>query len=273
MRTAFRQRSKPARGAKLLALLAVSAAAFLSSCAVGVPKQTSGVTLTAATLHGDIYSTSHGTTEYWWRYGGTPTYGLKTPDRTVVINDESAHPVSEPIGGLASNTTYHFQLCARDEEEVPPRTNCSRDQTFSTASAIGGSRIAGVVGAGTIFAMDPDGSDRTLLNDSGRFAWPAWSPDGSKIAFAGTTSSIFDSEVFVMDADGSDQTRLTSNPASDGDPAWSPDGGRIAFTSGRDGNNEIYVMDADGSDQTRLTDDGVPTGDPAWSPVPVTSSS
>ena len=73
---------------------------------------------------------------------GRPRDGSETPHRTIAIHDESADPVSEPLSGLAPNTTYHVQLCARDGEESPPRTNCSKDETFSTLSAIGSSRIA-----------------------------------------------------------------------------------------------------------------------------------
>src|SRR5215211_1649420 len=116
--------------------------ALLAGCAVGAPSPTTGVSQTGATLRGNVYSSFDGNTEYWWIYGGSPAYGQSTPHRTIAIHDEDPHPVSEPLTGLAPNTTYHFQLCARDAEESPPRTNCSVDQTFSTTSAIGGSRIA-----------------------------------------------------------------------------------------------------------------------------------
>jgi Tol biopolymer transport system component len=95
---------------------------------------------------------------------------------------------------------------------------------------------------------------------------PAWSPDGSKIAFQ-TDRTGNGVEVFVMNADGSSPVNLTNDPGSfNARPAWSPDGARIAFTSGRDGNLEIYVMNADGSGQTRLTNDPELDSYPVWSP-------
>ena len=113
--------------------------------------------------------------------------------------------------------------------------------------------------------MDADGSNPTRLTDNpGLDADPAWSPDGTKIAFASFRDG--NQEVYVMDADGSNPTRLTDNPASDIVPAWSPDGTKIAFASRRDGNPEVYVMDADGSNPTRLTDNPTFDGVPAWSP-------
>ncbi len=93
---------------------------------------------------------------------------------------------------------------------------------------------------------------------------PAWSPDGSRIAF--TSDRDGDAEVFVMNADGTHQAQLTENDEWDGAAAWSPDGSRIAFKSDRDGNDEVYVMNADGAGQTRLTVNPGTDSAPAWSP-------
>ncbi len=93
---------------------------------------------------------------------------------------------------------------------------------------------------------------------------PAWSPDGTRIAFG--SPSDRSPEIYVFDSDGSDLDRLTNNSAADWWPTWSPDGARIAFASTRDGSAEIYVMDADGGDVERLTNSGGVNGWPAWSP-------
>ena len=52
-----------------------------------------------------------------------------------------------------------------------------------------------------------------LTNDRADDSHPAWSPDGSRIAF--TSGRHGNSEIYVMDADGSNQTRLTNNPAEE----------------------------------------------------------
>ena len=91
---------------------------------------------------------------------------------------------------------------------------------------------------------------RKLTSNDATDGEPAWSPDGSKIAFS--TGRDGQSEVYVMDADGSNQTNLTNNVAYDAEPTWSPDGKKIAFVSLRDGHPEIYVMDGGGG-QTNLT--------------------
>src|SRR2546428_8834629 len=78
-----------------------------------------------------------------------------------------------------------------------------------------------------------------LTTDPGDDSEPAWSPDGTKIAFS--TSRDLDPaclqdpngfcnyEIYVMNADGSNQTRLTHESLPDVAPAWSPDGAKIVY--------------------------------------------
>jgi len=130
-------------------------------------------------------------------------------------------------------------------------------------------RLDGVVvfsAEGDIWSMRADGSRRRqLTTHPGDDLDPAWSPDGTRIAFRSHRDG--DEEVYVMDADGAHERNLTRNPTSDYSPAWSPDGRLIAFASDRDGDpNEIYVMDADGSDPVRVTDNPGIDEYPTWSP-------
>jgi Tol biopolymer transport system component len=106
-----------------------------------------------------------------------------------------------------------------------------------------------------------------LTHSSALESEPAWSPDGSQIAFSFVSGGF--GNVFVMNADGTGARNVTNQADSfNTKPTWSPDGSRIAFYSDRDGDNEIYVVKADGSGpQTNLTNSPT-TGDfgPAWSP-------
>jgi dipeptidyl aminopeptidase/acylaminoacyl peptidase len=81
----------------------------------------------------------------------------------------------------------------------------------------------------------PDGSHRSGPLVTG--LQPAWSPDGSRIAYVASVNGI--SQLFVMNADGSGATQLTHTPDPDdgggsGVPKWSPDGTKLAFETNQD---------------------------------------
>jgi dipeptidyl aminopeptidase/acylaminoacyl peptidase len=113
-----------------------------------------------------------------------------------------------------------------------------------------------------IYTILPDGSDRRQLTSTTDGASnPAWSADGTKIAFNCVHGFTF--EICTMNADGSGLRQLTPTDGLDGSqPVWSPDGTKIAFLTNRD----IYVMNADGSGVSRLTNDAYIEFAPAWSP-------
>jgi len=94
---------------------------------------------------------------------------------------------------------------------------------------------------------------------------PAWSPDGTRIAFA-SNSGLTRYDIFVASADGSSVTRLGGTAADDSQPSWSPDGSQIVFTSQATGDGDLYVMNADGSNLRRLTKRKERDGNPDWSP-------
>lgn len=102
-------------------------------------------------------------------------------------------------------------------------------------------------------------------------AEPAWSPDGTKIAFVlGPPEHLGayagDGDIYLMNADGTRLIRLTEGLRAAG-PAWSPDGTQIVFT--QDQGTSLVVMNADGTGARELRLDGEaypPYQLPAWSP-------
>ncbi len=125
-----------------------------------------------------------------------------------------------------------------------------------------------------LYVTNPDGTGLTKLPSVPGDTDPAWSPDGSKIAFVRFREG--GAGIWVMNADGTGLRRITDGgPDVDGTdlaPAWSPDGSRIAFArEGRPakaatGNTDIYVVNADGTDLVRLADDPMMEYAPTWSP-------
>jgi Tol biopolymer transport system component len=70
---------------------------------------------------------------------------------------------------------------------------------------------------------------------------PAWSPDGSRIAFDTTRDG--NREVYVINADGTGLVDVSNHESSDYAPAWSPDGTQLTFTSTRAGQVDIWAVD------------------------------
>lgn len=92
---------------------------------------------------------------------------------------------------------------------------------------------------------------------------PAWSSDGTKIAFSSARSGH--NEIWVSDDSGGRLRQVTSF-GSDTSPCWNPKtNAQIAFVSGRTGEPQIYIMDQDGSNVQRMTDGGYAVS-PSWSP-------
>lgn len=94
---------------------------------------------------------------------------------------------------------------------------------------------------------------------------PAWSQDGSRIAYHGCDVRGDHCAIWVMQPGGFNPAQLTTDP-SDTAPAWSPDGSQVAFVSARAGNWEIYVADIATGQEQRLTEDTAVDIAPTWSP-------
>jgi len=95
---------------------------------------------------------------------------------------------------------------------------------------------------------------------------PAFSPDGTRVAFTRAFSGIF-----VMRANGTRLTRLTDG-GDDHFPVWAPDGTRIAFlrptasSPTKGGSFKLFVMNANGRRQHVLRLAPHPAGRPSWLP-------
>jgi Tol biopolymer transport system component len=122
-----------------------------------------------------------------------------------------------------------------------------------------------------IYVMNADGTGITrLTNDAALDLYPAYSPDGRRIAFVSTRDhpdGTNNTDLYVMDADGTNVTRLTSQDGGLIYPSWDPHGRHIAFSvSNSVAANGIFVINPDGTGLNQLTfGDGTDLM-PSWSP-------
>ena len=123
----------------------------------------------------------------------------------------------------------------------------------------------GLIGNLWLASLSPDlrkteGSPRPLTSETGKIARPAFSPDGTQIAFdRGRPGNPTD--IWVMDADGKNFTSLTTAPTEDNLPSWFPDGSRVAFLSDRNGRIAIWSVGIRDKQESLLLD---PAQDVDW---------
>src|SRR5688572_23830078 len=71
---------------------------------------------------------------------------------------------------------------------------------------------------------------------------PAWSPDGTQIAFISLRDDTF-KNLYLMDSEGHNLRRLTDHDNDVSLPVWSPDGEKIAYLVASDPLNGLYIFD------------------------------
>ncbi len=117
---------------------------------------------------------------------------------------------------------------------------------------------------GDIHVLDPsDGSTAKVIDEAFN---PAFSPDGSTIAFDATWAGP--RRIWMTDQRGRNPRQLTtdaSEAVAHVSPTWSPDGARIAFRRVEKTRADIEMINIDGQSATRLTNDGFNDIDPEWS--------
>ncbi len=105
---------------------------------------------------------------------------------------------------------------------------------------------------------------RKIMDDTAVATEPAFSPDGSRIAFTSTRDG--QPEIYIMDADGTGAGRLTNSPGADGDASFTADGQAVVFHSQRTGHRQIFLQPITSSDAVQLTQEPADNSQPTVSP-------
>ncbi|WP_347987125.1 Tol-Pal system beta propeller repeat protein TolB [Methylomonas sp. AM2-LC] len=111
---------------------------------------------------------------------------------------------------------------------------------------------------------DADGfNPRTIAESPEPIMAPAWSPDGSKIAYVSFHTKR--SEIYVQTLANGQRESVSSFHGINGAPSFSPDGGSLALTLSKDGSPDIYVLNLASRNLSRLTTSMAIDTEPSWS--------
>ena len=195
--------------------------------------------------------------------------------RRIAFASNRAHP-EQACEGVSPNCDYDIYVMNGDGTNVK-RLTATPGNDREPYWSPDGRRIVfastrddvGPAGDGrynaNLYVMNADGSAQArITNDPGLDSQPAWSPDGTAIAFyrAECEFSCGMRHVFRVAPDGGGLLQLTGDSSSEWKPDWSPDGAKIVFQ--REAfSNAFWTMNPDGTAQTRIPGTHL---DPAWSP-------
>ncbi len=131
-----------------------------------------------------------------------------------------------------------------------------------------GTRIAYVNRQGRKFSLlvaDSDGyNEQTVLAQNEPIMSPAWSPDGSHLAYVSFETGR--ATIYVQSLYTNQRLVLANFRGSNSAPAWSPDGKQLAIVLTRDGSSQIYLVRSDGSGVRRISFSGAIDTEPNFSP-------
>ena len=160
------------------------------------------------------------------------------------------------------DTVKSAQLSALAQAAAPQMTRVSAhkiaDDIYEKLIGVRGAfatRIAYVTKTGREYRLevaDADGEGtQVALRSNEPIISPAWSPDGTKVAYVSFEAKK--PVVYVQDLVTRQRTVVANYKGSNSAPSWSPDGSRLAVALSRDGLTQVYSVNADGGNLRRLT--------------------
>ncbi|MGE0031441.1 MAG: hypothetical protein AB7T20_10020 [Steroidobacteraceae bacterium] len=196
------------------------------------------------------------------RHPGADGHPKVSPDgRLIYFNsNRSSDPATFSRGTMDRDHNHEIYTMTLDGGDVRCITDLPDWDTYPAVSPDGTQllwrRIAPTGGKSEsgrnseVFWMDlRTGEQKNLTANQAYDGWPAWSPDGQRIAFASNrANSEFEAfDIYVAAADGSNPTRVTFGNGIEGAGSWtkpnfSADGKRILCTRTVGTSVDIFVI-------------------------------
>jgi len=186
------------------------------------------------------------------------------------------------LPGNRLKVTFGLADVLKQSQLVSMEYNIAPNQLRLTAHKIADVIYQKLTGEGPIFASriayinktkarfslqvaDADGvNPQTVVSSNEPIISPAWSPDGSKIAYVS-----FEKKkpiIFVQSLTTGQRLTLANFKGNNSAPTWSPDGTKLAIVLSHSANSQLYTINADGTGLKQVTKSGAIDTEPTWSP-------
>jgi TolB protein len=196
------------------------------------------------------------------RHPGTDGHAKVSPDgRLIYFNsNRSSDPSTFDRGTMDSAHNHEIYAMTLEGDNVRRLTDLQDWDTYPAISPDGNQLLWRRVTASggksetgrnsEVFWMNlSTGEQRNLTRHQAYDGWPAWSPDGKRIAFASNRANVeFEAfDIYVAQSDGSDPVRVTFGNGVEGTGSWTkpsfaPDGRSILCTRTVGSSVDIFVI-------------------------------
>lgn len=167
------------------------------------------------------------------------------------------------LGEVLTGSVSQLRDIAHEISDVVYQEITGRRGAFSTKIMYVSAE--GAIGS-TVFKLhyaDYDGRRAQILLESREpIMSPAWSPDGSQIAYVSFETDL--PRIYIQDLSTGQRRQVTNFPGINSSPIWSPDGSKLAMVLSKDGSPDIYVLELASNELRQLTDHPRAETEPAW---------
>lgn len=167
------------------------------------------------------------------------------------------------LGEVLTGSVSQLRDIAHEISDVVYQEITGRRGAFSTKIMYVSAE--GAIGS-TVFKLhyaDYDGRRAQVLLESREpIMSPAWSPDGSQIAYVSFETDL--PRIYIQDLASGQRRQVTNFPGINSSPVWSPDGSKLAMVLSKDGSPDIYALDLSTNELRQLTDHPRAETEPAW---------